>query len=161
MKNSHWTLMIKNQHNYRRYTNNLFLKEIINSLIRILYPFDQAKLLRSSGVIEKIDELDDIITLEDCNTKEPVQWNFPNITQCPVELCRREFGSRFDAFNHFKRRHLKNAQYCSECAEPIEVYRQEDVQEHERRAHLSGNDASDFDQLSNVSRPSTSTAENV
>lgn len=116
----------------------------------------QPKLLRSSGVIEKIDELDDIITLQDCNNKQTVEWNFPDITQCPVELCRRELGSRLDAFNHFKHRHLKNAQYCSKCSEPIEVYRQEDVQEHEYRAHQSESDAT-----SNASKPSSSSTENV
>lgn len=105
--------------------------------------------------MEKIDELDDIITLDDCHTKQTVQWIFPDITQCPVELCRRELGSRFDAFHHFKNRHLKNTQYCSKCAEPLEVFRQEDVQNHERRIHWNENDAPD-------SKPSSSsTTENV
>lgn len=112
-------------------------------------------------MIEKIDELDDIITLEDCYQKQPVEWIFPDITQCAVELCRREFGSRIDAFKHFKQRHLKNAQFCSKCSEPIEVYCQEDVQNHERRVHRNENHATDFGRLSNISGPSSSSTENV
>lgn len=118
-------------------------------------------MLRSSGKIEKIDELDDIITLEDCKKKQPVEWIFPDITQCPVELCRREFGSRMHAFKHFQQRHLKNAQYCSKCSEPVDVYCPEDVQEHEHRIHWSENHATDSDRRSNVSRASPSTSENV
>lgn len=119
--------------------------------------------MRSSGIIEKIDDIDEIFTLEDCNQKQPVQYKFPDITNCPVELCRREFGSRRDAFNHFKQRHFKNSQYiqyCSTCDELIEVYRSDDVREHKHRVHRNENVALDFDRSSNVSRQSSST-ENV
>lgn len=126
-----------------------------------LFVSKQTKLLRSSGIIEKIDELDDIITLEDCNNKQPVEWIFPDITQCPVELCRREFGSRMHAFKHFQQRHLKNAQFCSKCSEPVDVYCPEDVREHEHRVHQNENHATDSDRLSNVSRASSSTPQNV
>lgn len=130
---------------------------------------EQTKLLRSSGLIDEIDQIDDIITLEALNQMK--QWKFPDITQCPLELCHREFGYRADAINHFKHRHAKNAFFCSKCDEPIEVYRPDDVQEHNRRAHQGENIASNFDVSSSGSKSlpfsstssssSSSLAENV
>lgn len=110
--------------------------------------------------MEKIDELDDIIMLEDYISKEPVEWIFPEMTQCPVELCRREFGARMDAFKHFKQRHLKYAQFCSKCSEPLDVECDQDVQNHEHRAHQSEGEM-DLDTQTNVSRPSSSATQNV
>lgn len=111
-------------------------------------------------MIEKIDELDDIIMLEDCKTKQAVEWIFPDITQCPVELCRREFGIRMDAFKHFKQRHLKNAQFCSICSEPLDVCYDQDVKNHEQRAHQNESEM-DLDRYSKVSKPTSSSTENV
>lgn len=118
---------------------------------------EQAKLLRSSGFI---DEIDDIITLEALNQTR--QWKFPDTTQCPFNLCRREFGYRADAINHFIHKHAKNAYYCSKCETPIEVYRQDDIDEHNHRLHRNEYDPLTFDVSPSGSKSSSSSsAENV
>lgn len=90
-----------------------------------------------------------MITLEACN--QTMQWKFPvNLTQCPLEMCRREFGYRNEAIAHFKNRHAKNAAFCTKCDKPIEVYRQEDVKEHDRRVHRYEKAALNADQSSST-----------
>lgn len=113
--------------------------------------------MRSSGFF--YEEIDDIITLEGLNQTR--QWKFPDSTRCPLDLCRREFGYRAEAINHFKQRHARNAYYCSTCEEPIEVHRQDDVQDHNRRMHRHENaDVSSKTSFSSSSS-SSSAAENV
>lgn len=108
-----------------------------------------------------MNEFDDIITLEGCNQK--IQYKFPDVTQCPLELCRRELGDRAAALLHFKNRHAKNALYCSKCDSPIEVYRQDELEEHNRRVHADENVALSCHKSPNVSKksPSLSSIQNV
>lgn len=64
------------------------------------------------------DEESDLITLKGLG--QETQWRFPNdLTRCPMYTCRKEFGIRDAAIDHFKYQHIKNAVYCEVCDKPV------------------------------------------
>lgn len=67
---------------------------------------------------EEDDDGDDLITLSGCGRIS--QWTFPaNKTDCPVVSCKKQFGVRSDAIDHYKKRHSQLSIYCSQCDKPI------------------------------------------
>lgn len=68
----------------------------------------------SDGNDSESDEENDLLILEGCGQR--MEYRFPNgLTQCPISACRKEFGIRASAIDHFKSRHSKNSIFCETC----------------------------------------------
>lgn len=49
-----------------------------------------------------------------------MEYRFPaSLTNCPIYACRKEFGIRASAIDHFKSRHSKNSVFCEVCVNVI------------------------------------------
>ncbi|XP_031628229.1 uncharacterized protein LOC116344008 isoform X3 [Contarinia nasturtii] len=87
--------------------------------------------------IEMIDEendFDDLITLNSNGIE--TQWRFPpNMNYCPVLNCRIQFGIRYDAVQHYKKRHANQAILCNICNKPISTKSTYEFKKHYSKLH--------------------------
>ncbi|XP_055297156.1 uncharacterized protein LOC129565878 [Sitodiplosis mosellana] len=80
------------------------------------------------------DDGDDLITLHGCG--KTTHWRFPrDIKHCPVHTCRIQFGIRYDAINHYKKRHAKHSILCPICVKPICSQKPNEFVRHYRKVH--------------------------
>lgn len=71
----------------------------------------------SDGNDSESDEENDLIILKGLGQRTP--YHFPKgATQCPIYACRKDFGIRAMAIDHFKLQHSKNAYFCEICDRP-------------------------------------------
>lgn len=90
---------------------------------------------RQSSEIGKDDnEADGVITLHGCG--RTTYWTFPQKQkQCPVHICREDFGNRSEAIEHYKERHTNFSILCPICSKPIIAQSLIDFAKHYKRIH--------------------------
>lgn len=65
-----------------------------------------------------------------------MEYHFPKrATICPIYACRKEFGIRAMAIDHFKSRHSKNSVFCEICNRPVSAKVHNTFLEHYKKLH--------------------------
>lgn len=82
-----------------------------------------------------------MLTLKGCG--KTTYWMFPDINCCPVQSCRIQFGVRYDAMIHYKKKHADRAILCPICEKPISALRPYEFIRHYNSMHP--NDALPYD----------------
>lgn len=67
-------------------------------------------------------------------------WQFPNITNCPVPKCPKQFENRTEAIIHYKKKHIMNYQYCDICKGPVPTHNCKKFSDHLKKDHGLGVD---------------------
>lgn len=80
------------------------------------------------------DKESDVIILKGLGQK--TAWRFPSdLTRCPIYTCRKEFGFRDSAIDHFKFQHTKNVVYCNVCDKPVKAKSRITFESHFHKLH--------------------------
>lgn len=101
-------------------------------LIQNFVNFDFSQTPDGSG--SENDEENDLIILEGCGQR--TEYHFPKeTTACPIYTCRKDFGIRALAIDHFKLQHSKHSIFCEVCQKVVKAKSPASFLSHHKNMH--------------------------